>query len=174
MKIDTKFLAKSAIVASLYIVLTFAFYFLSYGMVQFRLAEIMALLAFIDSRYIYGLTLGCFIANILGPYGYIDAIFGTAASLFAFAFIVLIRNHFGKSRKSLFIASLGPALSSFIIAAEIVFVFGAEESFWLWTLMVAIGQFVVVSIGGYFIFSWLLNNEKLQKILKFDYDFINK
>lgn len=164
----TKFLVRTAIVASLYVVITMAFYFLSYEAIQFRISEVMALLAFIDPLYIPGLVLGCFMANLLGPFGIVDAIFGSIASLVSVFMIYRTRKLFGNNLKSLIIASLWPAIFSFIIAFEITVIFGAPESFWFWTLMVAIGEFVVVTIAGVPIFNWIRKNEGIVKLLKFD------
>lgn len=75
-----KRLVKTAIIAALYAVITLVLAPISYGPIQFRVSEIMVLLAFFDPFYIVGLTLGCFIANILGPNGLADIIFGTLAT----------------------------------------------------------------------------------------------
>lgn len=163
----TNFLVRTAIVASLYVVITFALYFLSYQAIQFRVSEVMVLLAFIDPLYIPGLVIGCFMANILGPYGLIDAVFGSFASLVSLLMIVQTRKWFGNNLKSLVIASLWPAIFSFIIAFEITVVFGAPESFWFWTLMVAIGEFVVITLAGVPIFNWITKNEGVLKLLRF-------
>lgn len=164
----TNFLVRTAVVASLYVVITFAFYFLSYEAVQFRVSEIMVLLAFIDPLYIPGLVIGCFMANILGPFGIIDAIFGSFASFLGLLMIVKTRKWFGNTLKGIVIASLWPAIFSFIIAFEITVVIGAKESFWFWTLMVAIGEFVVITLAGVPIFNWITKNEGLLKLLKFN------
>ena len=70
----------SALIAALYATLTIALAPISYLGVQFRISEIMVLLAFYKKDYIVGLTLGCFIANILGPNGTIDIVLGTFAT----------------------------------------------------------------------------------------------
>ena len=76
----TKRLVRTAIIAALYAVITLVLAPISYGNIQFRVSEIMVLLAFFDPFYIGGLTLGCFIANMLGPNGLPDMIFGTFAT----------------------------------------------------------------------------------------------
>ncbi|GAU79085.1 QueT transporter family protein [Fusibacter sp. 3D3] len=163
----TNFLVRTAVVASLYVVITFAFYLLSYEAIQFRVSEVMVLLAFIDPLYIPGLVIGCFMANLLGPFGIIDALFGSLASLVSLLMIVKTRKWFGNNLKSLVIASLWPAIFSFIVAFEIAIVLGAKESFWFWTIMVAVGEFVVITLAGVPIFSWITKNEGVVKLLKF-------
>ena len=73
----TKRLTRTAIIAAIYAVVTIAIAPFSYGNIQFRISEILVLLAVFDPLYIGGLTLGCLIANILGPNGPMDVIFGT-------------------------------------------------------------------------------------------------
>jgi len=170
----TNFLVKTALIAALYIVITFAFYFLSYDAIQFRVSEVMVLLAFIDPLYIPGLVLGCFMANILGPYGIVDAIFGSFTSLVALLMIAKTRKVLGFNFKSLLVSSLWPAIFSFIIAFEMTVVYGAPESFLFWTVMVAIGEFVVVTFAGVPIFSWIIKQESLTKMLSFHKHLANK
>ncbi len=78
-----RFLVEGSIIAAAYAALTLAIYPLSYGAVQFRFSEALTVLPAFTPAAIPGLTLGCFIANITGPYSWIDAIFGTAATLLA-------------------------------------------------------------------------------------------
>lgn len=167
-------ITKTAVIASLYAVVTWAFYFVGYNAIQFRVSEILVLLAFLDKRYIPGLVLGCIIANFTSPYGIIDIVMGSFASLFVVVMIAITRKMLGFNKVSLFVASLWAAISAFIIAYEIVFIFGAPESFWFWTCMVAIGEFVVVTIVGFPIFAWILSNDDLVKRLSFDHRFFGK
>ncbi|MBS7527989.1 QueT transporter family protein [Fusibacter paucivorans] len=173
MKRNTHFLVKTALVAALYVVITFAFYFLSYEAVQFRVSEVMVLLAFIDPLYIPGLVLGCFMANLMGPYGIIDAVFGSFSSLVALLMIYKTRQVLGYNLKGLIVASLWPAIFSFIIAFEITVVFGAPESFWFWTVMVAVGEFVVITLAGVPIFSWIIKQDRLTHMLGFKAEHYN-
>lgn len=166
-KNNVMFLARTAVVAASYIALTLVPYSLSYGPVQFRVSEIFVLLCFVDPFYAPALVIGCFFSNLLGPYGIIDAVFGSFHTLIYSVMIILTARFIKKKPLSLFIASLWPSIFSFIIAFEIVFVFGAVESFWFWTLMVAVGEFVVVTVFGTPVFYYILKNENLTAKLKF-------
>lgn len=159
----TRFIARSAICAALYVALTLLSYPLSYGMIQFRISEIMTLLVWYDPLYIPGLLAGCFIANLFGTGGMVDAVFGTLASAFAF-FVMLIVRKIKKEKWALFLCSLAPALSSFIIALEMRFATGAEESFWLWFLWIAIGEAAVVTVIGCPFALYLKNKFSERKI----------
>lgn len=104
-------LAKIAAVAAIYFVLTMAISPFSYGPVQFRAAEILNLLAFFNPIYIIAVTLGCFISNLFSPFGIYDVIFGTLHTLISLTLIWKTRN--------ILMASLWPAVMSFIIAFEL-------------------------------------------------------
>lgn len=62
---------------------------IAYGPVQVRIAEALTLLPLLWKPSIWGVTLGCFLANLIGavtgvnPTGYIDAIAGTFATFSA-------------------------------------------------------------------------------------------
>ncbi|WP_352402394.1 QueT transporter family protein [Synergistes jonesii] len=70
----------SAMVAALYAALAFAFAPVSFGPVQFRVSEALALLPFCLPQTAPGLFVGCFISNVMGGYGPVDIIFGSAAT----------------------------------------------------------------------------------------------
>ena len=70
----TKRIVVTGVIAAIYTILTIILAPISYGPIQFRISEIMMLLAFVDPIYIIGLTLGCFISNILGGFGILDII----------------------------------------------------------------------------------------------------
>lgn len=144
----TRRLVKSAMVAALYVVVTLAFGFISYGSLQFRISEVLVLLAFFDPLYIVGLTLGCFIANMLGPNGPLDAVIGTFATFLSVGAISLTGKYI-KNKFSLFIASLWPVIfNGLIVGAELVLLFNVDIPIWLCGLQVAFGELVVITIVG--------------------------
>ena len=59
-------------IAALYAALTVALSPLSFGPVQFRVAEALTLLPFFMPEAIPGLFIGCFLSNIAGGFGLID------------------------------------------------------------------------------------------------------
>ena len=84
-RIGTLYLVTSAVIAALYVVLTLPFAQFAFGPIQFRLAEMMVVLPILTPAAIPGLTLGCFLTNLLNPnnLGPIDIIFGSLATLLA-------------------------------------------------------------------------------------------
>lgn len=147
MKGNTKKIAVTALIAAVYAVLTISLGFMSYSNIQFRVAEIMILLAFIDKDYIPGLTLGCFLANILGVYGIPDTIFGTLATFISACLVYQTGKQLGKSTMSLIIASLWPAVVNALIIGWMLNKFVGLPLI-LSMAQVGIGEFVVITIAG--------------------------
>jgi uncharacterized membrane protein len=148
-------LTKIAIVTALYIVLTMPMASISYGPVQFRIAEILNLLAFIDPLYIPAITLGCAIANFYS-FGIIDVVVGSAATLIA-TFLI-------HKTKNIWIASLWPAVFGTFVAAELYFLKIAP--FWASTLSIGISEIIIVTIIGVPVFKIIMKNKQLMKVLK--------
>lgn len=62
----TSYLARCSLIAAAYAVLTIAFPALSYGPVQVRVSEALCILPFFMPEAVWGLTVGCFVANLVG------------------------------------------------------------------------------------------------------------
>ena len=137
----------AGIIAALYVVLTLALAPISYGAIQFRISEILVLLAYFDPIYIGGLTLGCFIANLLGPNGVWDIIFGTLATFISLYAIYFTSKINIKEKYRLLIASIWPTVfNGAIIGIMLAYVLNIPILISI--LEVAIGEFVVVTIVG--------------------------
>ena len=84
-KITTRCLARAGIIAALYVVLTYlaGLMNLAYGPVQFRFSEALTVLPFLFPEAIPGLFVGCIVSNLISPYGVLDLVVGSAATLLA-------------------------------------------------------------------------------------------
>lgn len=89
----------SGIIAALYAVLTLPMAQFAFGPIQFRLAEVLTVLPAFAAGYIPGVSLGCFLANLLNPsnLGPVDIIGGTLATVIAGIFSRIL----GKKNKIL-------------------------------------------------------------------------
>ncbi len=144
-----------AITAALYATLTLALAPISYGNIQFRLSEVLTLLAYYNPVFIPGITLGTLIANLFSPLGTVDVIFGTLATFLSVVMISRTRNFY--------LATLWPTLiNGVIIGWELNLVFGLP--LWLSMAQVAAGEFVVVSVIGTLIFKKTLKNQDWFKL----------
>ena len=84
-KFTTKDLTLAAMVAALYAVMSYFgnIFGLTFGPIQFRFAEALTVLPFLFPATAPGLFLGCLITNLLSPYGPLDIVAGSMATLLA-------------------------------------------------------------------------------------------
>jgi uncharacterized membrane protein len=164
-EIKTNYIVKTAIIAATYAVLTMLLAPISYGPIQFRISEIMVLLVFIDKRYFTGIALGTFLAGLFSPYGMLDAVVGTIATVVALGGIIIVKRSLGDNLKSLMIASLSPTIANGIIIGWLIS-YSVGIPFLMPALQVALGEFVVVSILGVIVIRWVQKKEKILSLLK--------
>ena len=160
-------LVRCAVIAAVYVVLCLALAPFSYGAVQVRIAEALCLLPVFGAEYIVGVTLGCFLANLLGS-TVIDVVFGTLATLLACLATYKLRD---VRVKGLAIpASLPPVVFNMLIvgAFEITFFFSdtaptaALAAFNAVT--VGIGEIISCTVVGVALVKLVESNEGLKRI----------
>lgn len=135
-----KNLCLSGIIAALYAGLTVLLQAISFNAVQVRVSEAMTLLPVLMPAAIPGLTIGCFLANLISPAGWMDLVFGTLATLIA---AVLTR----RLRKNLYLAALMPVISNAVIVGVMLHVaFG--EPLWMSMLTVGAGEALACFVLG--------------------------
>ncbi|MCL2445546.1 MAG: QueT transporter family protein [Oscillospiraceae bacterium] len=147
------FLAQAAVIAALYAAVTLALsatpiHWISYGPVQFRIAEALTMLAALTPAAIPGLTIGAFFANLGSPYGWMDWVFGTLASLLAAICTWQLRKI--QFKRLPWLSGLPPVIfNALVVPTIIITAAGLEWSiFPLFAAQVALGQFVVVYALG--------------------------
>lgn len=163
MTTNIKKLVTTALVAAIYATLTLVLGAISYGPIQFRVAEIMVLLPFIKKDYIWGLTIGCFLANIIGPYGVPDIIFGTTATFLSVYAVYMTSKMMDGKKYSLLVSSIWPTVINAIIIGIMLNIFFGLPLM-LSMAQVGFGQFVVITIIGVPLYKSL--EGKYFKILK--------
>lgn len=141
-----KFMATSAIIAALYIVVTLIFSAISFGQVQFRIAEIFNHLVAFNPRYFMGVVLGVLISNALfSTIGVMDIIFGVGHSIITLGLLILICKFVKNIWARLIINSFLFTATMFIIAIELNIVL--DLPFWITWLYCAVGEFIVLLVG---------------------------
>lgn len=163
MTTNIKKLVTTALVAAIYVTLTLVLGAISYGPIQFRVAEIMVLLPFIKKDYIWGLTIGCFLANIIGPYGVPDIIFGTTATFLSVYAVYMTSKMMDGKKYALLVSSIWPTVINAIIIGIMLNIFFGLPLM-LSMAQVGFGQFVVITIIGVPLYKSL--EGKYFKILK--------
>jgi len=144
MKDNTGFIAKAGLIAAFYTVLTMlsSLFGLSSGALQLRLSEMLCILAALSPAAIPGLTIGCFISNILSGCILWDTIFGTIATLLGALGTRLLRN-------KRYLAFLPPILSNTLIIPLILsYAYNIKQALWLLTLSVFISELISCGILG--------------------------
>ena len=169
------FITQAAAIAALYATLTILQNILLPGSasmaIQFRVSEVLTILAIYTPAAIPGLTLGCVVANIssIQALGFYDLVFGSLASLIAACAMYALRNE--RICKIPFFSLLMPALAnSVIVGFEIDFFFVNQFSFNLVDFLiqgglVALGELAVLMILGLPL-SILFEKQNLAKKLK--------
>lgn len=149
-----------AMIAAIYTGLCFVpgLSLIAFGPVQVRIAEALTVLPVIYQPAVYGVTLGCFLANLTGamtglnPTGYIDAAVGTLATFLAAVCTYRLRNK--RIRNVPLLSMLMPVVFNFfIVGAELGFLYMPEHKvlgMFINGTWVAIGEFISV-IAGYFL-----------------------
>jgi uncharacterized membrane protein len=138
------FIAKSALIAALYVAVTGLLAPFSFGSVQVRVADALVILAFYSQSAIYGLTAGCLLANILwSPFGILDVLFGTLATFIGVWLAYSLR----KNRP----VALLPTVIANAIFVPLILIWagGDKNSYLLLSFYIAISQVIACYAIGW-------------------------
>ncbi|ACK42763.1 MULTISPECIES: QueT transporter family protein [Dictyoglomus] len=150
----SKKVAKIALYAASYSVLTVILSPISYGPIQVRISEFMTLFPFIDKLAIPGLFIGCAIANLFSPAGWIDVIFG---SLFT-----LIAAYLTRKMPNVYLSPIPPILiNAFGVSLYLHLFF--KLPYLLNVLYIGVGETIATYIIGLPILLYIFRNENLKK-----------
>ena len=141
----TRFITHAAIIAALYVVLTYFInaFNLASGAIQVRISEAMTVLPFFTPAAIPGLFIGCTIANIFAGGVIWDVVFGSLATLIGAAGTYLLRN------KKPVLAVIPPILANTVIVPFVLrCAYGVEGSIPFFMLTVGIGEVISCGILG--------------------------
>ncbi|MDX9806989.1 MAG: QueT transporter family protein [Acholeplasma sp.] len=132
---------RQSLIAALYVVLVLLFLPISFGEIQFRVAELLLIVVFFDKKAVLGLTVGTFVANLYspGPQLPFDLTLGVLATFISVISMVWIKNKY--------IALLAPTLFNGIIVGYILHIVWGLPLL-LTMLYVAIGEFGVTYVVG--------------------------
>ena len=137
-------LAVGAIVAALYVVLTYlasAFGLASYA-IQVRFSEALTILPFFTPAAIPGLFVGCLLANILTGCTTWDIVFGSIATLLG-----ALGTYF--LRKTKFAYILPPIIANTLIVPPVLmYVYALPGTYIYFTLTVCIGEIISCGLLG--------------------------
>ncbi len=151
------FIVHAAVIAALYVVLTFianAFGLANYA-VQVRFSEALTILPFFTPAAIPGLAIGCLLSNILTGCALPDILFGTLATLLGAVFTWLLR-------KNKWLAPIPPIVANTLIVPFILLYAYGIRPLWLSFLTVGAGEIISCGILGLILLNVL---EKYRKYI---------
>lgn len=140
---NVAFMTQAAMIAAIYVVLTYVFAPFSFGEVQIRIAEALTILPVFTPAAIPGLFVGCVVGNILGGAILPDIIFGSIATLIGAVFTYQLRN------KNRFLAPLPPIISNTVIVPFVLrYGYGVALPIPFMMLTVGVGEVVGCGVLG--------------------------
>lgn len=174
MNYSTKKLVTVAVIGALYATLTLVLAPISYGQFQARVSEVLCILPFFFPASAVGLTIGCIIANLLGPgMGPLDVIFGSLATLLAGICTAAIGIRARRRQKTgwgtCIAACAMPVLFNAPIVGAVIALVSSEYGFWQGFLIyggwVGLGEAVVLFALGLPAMRYILKSDSLRAYL---------
>jgi uncharacterized membrane protein len=147
-------IAFSAVIGAVYAVLTMVLAPISYGPVQFRISEILCVIPFFFPASVWGLAVGCAIANLLSAYGILDVVFGALATLLAGLITMQLGRKNSESPVRKILACLPPVIFNAVAVGALIAYATAESPAVFWPafllngLWVGFGELVVLYALG--------------------------
>ena len=145
-KISVLFVTQAAVIAAMYVVLTFvsSSMGLASGEIQIRLSEMLVILPAFTPAAIPGLFLGCLLSNLLTGCTVIDIVFGSLATLVAAILSYQLRNH-----KYPLLVTVPPVVASMIVVPFILkFSYGVPLPIPVMMATVGIGEVISCVVLG--------------------------
>ena len=146
------FVAQAALIAAIYVVLTYfvSAFHLASGAIQVRISEALTILPFFTPAAIPGLAIGCLLSNLLTGCLPMDVIFGSLATLIGAVGSYLLRRY-------KWLVPLPPVVANTVIVPYVLaYVYGAEETIPFFMLTVGIGEVISCYVLGGILLNALL------------------
>ncbi|MBQ7953400.1 MAG: QueT transporter family protein [Clostridia bacterium] len=153
----TKSITQAAIIAALYVVLTFVANAmgLASGAIQIRLSEALTILPYFTPAAIPGLFVGCLLSNILVGGIIWDIIFGSLATLIGAVGTYALR-------KFKWLAPLPPILSNTItVPLVLIYAYGVQDALPYLMATVGIGEVISAGVLGMILLKSLEKHKKI-------------
>ena len=137
------FLTEAAMIAAIYVALTYVFAPISFSEVQVRIAEALTILPVFTPAAVPGLFVGCLLGNILGGAVLPDVICGSFATLIGAFFTWRLRNAHP------FLAPVPPIIANTLIVPFVLrYAYSIELPIPFMMLTVGIGEVISCGVLG--------------------------
>ena len=139
----TRLMTESALIAAVYVALVLLFKPISFGAIQFRIAEALCVLPFFSLSAVPGLAIGCLLGNFFSGAAMPDVIFGTFATLLAAILSYKLRT------VSKWLVCLPPILANAVIVPFVLqYAYGVTDGYFFLFATVGIGEILAVGVLG--------------------------
>lgn len=143
------FICQAAIIAALYVVLTYVFSAFASGVIQVRVSEALTILPAFTPAAIPGLVIGCLLSNTLTGCVLLDIIFGSVATLIGALGSYALRRH-------TWLVPIPPIVSNMIIVPFVLrFAYGATDAFPFMIATVGAGEIISCYLLGMILYGAL-------------------
>ncbi len=147
---NVAFMTQAAMIAAIYVVLTYIFAPFSFGEVQIRISEALTILPLFTPAAIPGLFVGCLIGNILGGAILPDIIFGSIATLLGALGTYALRN------QKPILGTLPPIVANIIIVPFVLrYGYGTMLPIPFMMLTVGVGEVISCIVLGLILYTAL-------------------
>ena len=160
-----KQLAIAGIIAALYAVLSYfsSVFGVAYGPIQCRFSEALCVLPYFTPAAVPGLFLGCLVANLLSPYGALDILFGSLATLLAALWTARVRRKW--------MAPLPPVICNAVLVGAVITMQQVSSDLFLGAfaynaLTVGLGEALACCLLGGALLHLFSRNPALKQFLK--------
>lgn len=141
-RLKVQFLTQAAMIAAIYVVLTYLFQPFGFMDVQVRVAEALTILPFFTPAAIPGLFVGCLLGNLLGGAVLLDIVIGSLTTLVAACLSYLLR-------KNKYLVALPPIIANAIVVPWVLRIgYGLATPIPLMMVTVGIGEIISCGILG--------------------------
>ncbi len=151
------FMAQAAMIAALYVALTYVFAPISFSEVQVRIAEALTILPVFTPAAIPGLFIGCLLGNIMGGALVPDIVLGSLATLIGAFFTWKLR------KANPFLAPVPPIVANTLIVPFVLkYAYGVDLPIPFMMLTVGAGEVLSCGVLGMLLyFALKKNSEKI-------------
>lgn len=143
------FICQAAVIAALYVVLTYVFSAFASGVIQVRVSEALTILPAFTPAAIPGLVIGCLLSNTLTECVLLDIIFGSVATLIGALGSYALRRH-------TWLVPIPPIVSNMIIVPFVLrYAYGATDAFPFMIATVGAGEIISCYLLGMILYGAL-------------------
>lgn len=162
-----KFIVDAAVIAALYVVLTYlaAAFNLSSGVIQVRFSEALTILPVFTPAAIPGLFVGCILANALTGAVVIDVICGSIATLIGAVGAWLIGKYvMNRLKYAYFLAPLPTIIANAAIVPFVLrYAYGMQDAMWC-NMVLTVGLGEIISAGMFGVVLYLAIRSRASRL----------